>query len=301
MSSGRLLEGVYPALVTPFASDGSVALDAVESLSHELLEAGCAGIVALGTTGESPALDADEQRAVVDTVARVCDQRGAQLIVGAGSNNTAKTIAAVEALAGTPALAATLIVVPYYVRPSEAGIIAHLQAVAAASPAPVVVYNIPIRTGRNLGAESMLTLARTPNIVGMKQAVGALDADTLEILAGAPHGFSVLGGDDAFFLPTVLMGGAGAISPPPTCARRASSPWSTAGSRARSKTVAPTPRRSCPWCRRASPSRTRRCSRACCTPRAGSPLPTCASRSSRRRVRRSTPRSRQWKPPDSRR
>ena len=74
-----------------------------------------------------------------------------------------------------------------------------MQAVAAASPVPVVVYNIPIRTGRNLGSEGMLTLARTPNIVGMKQAVGALDADTLEILAGAPHGFSVLGGDDAFF------------------------------------------------------------------------------------------------------
>ena len=101
---------------------------------------------------------------------------------------------------------------PYYVRPSEAGIVAHFQAVAAASPAPIVVYNIPIRSGRNLGAEGMLELARTPNIVGMKQAVGALDADTLEILAGAPSDFSVLGGDDAFFLPTVLMGGAGAIS-----------------------------------------------------------------------------------------
>jgi 4-hydroxy-tetrahydrodipicolinate synthase len=212
VSSGRLLEGVYPALVTPFASDGSVALDAVESLSAECLDAGCAGIVALGTTGEAPALDAEEQRAVVEVTARVCAEHDAQLIVGAGTNSTAKTIAAVEALAGTPALAAALIVVPYYVRPSEAGIVAHLQAVATASPVPVVVYNIPIRTGRNLGAAGVLELARTPNIVGMKQAVGALDADTLEILAAAPSEFSVLGGDDAFFLPTVLMGGAGAIS-----------------------------------------------------------------------------------------
>ena len=88
-----------------------------------------------------------------------------------------------EALADTPALAAALIVVPYYVRPSEAGIIAHFQAVAAASPVPVVVYNIPIRTGRNLGAAGVLELAGTANIVGMKQAVGALDTDTLEILA----------------------------------------------------------------------------------------------------------------------
>ena len=212
VAAGRLFEGVYVALITPFAADGSVALDAVEGLSHEYLDAGCAGIVALGTTGEAPALDTAEQRAVVGVCSRVCAERDAQLIVGAGTNSTAKTIAAVEGLVGTPALAATLIVVPYYVRPSEAGIVAHFEAVAAASPVPVIVYNIPIRTGRNLGPAGVLTLARTPNIAGMKQAVGALDADTLEILAGAPRDFSVLGGDDAFFLPTVLMGGAGAIS-----------------------------------------------------------------------------------------
>jgi len=212
VTSGRLFEGVYVALVTPFAADGSVALDAVERLCHESLDAGCAGIVALGTTGEASALDADEQRAVIDACAAVCAEHDKQLIVGAGTNSTAKTIAAVEALAGTPALAAALIVVPYYVRPSEAGIVAHFQAVAAASPVPLLVYNIPIRTGRNLGPTGMLALAGSPNIAGMKQAVGALDAETLEILAGAPRDFSVLGGDDAFFLPTVLMGGAGAIS-----------------------------------------------------------------------------------------
>jgi 4-hydroxy-tetrahydrodipicolinate synthase len=202
---------VYVPLITPFAADGSVALDAVERLCHEYLEAGSAGIVALGTTGESSALDASEQRAVIDACARACQERGAQLIVGAGTNNTAKTIAAVQALAGTPALTATLIVVPYYVRPSEAGVVAHFEAVAAASPAPVVIYNIPVRTGRNLGPGGMLQLAQHPNIAGVKQAVGALDTETLEILASAPSDFSVLGGDDPFLLPTVLMGGAGAI------------------------------------------------------------------------------------------
>jgi len=207
----RLLHGVYVPLITPFAADGAVAVDAIEALCNEYLDAGCAGIVALGTTGESSALDAAEQRAVIDTCARVCDERGAQLIVGAGTNSTARTIAGVEALAGTPALAATLIVVPYYVRPSEAGIVAHFEAVAAASPVPVVVYNIPIRTGRNLGPNGMLQLARTPNIAGVKQAVGTIDTDTLEILAGAPAEFSVLGGDDTILFPTVLMGGAGAI------------------------------------------------------------------------------------------
>jgi 4-hydroxy-tetrahydrodipicolinate synthase len=207
----RLLEGVYIPLITPFAADGSVALDSIERLCHEYVDAGSAGIVALGTTGETSALDATEQRAVIDVCSRVCAERGAQLIVGAGTNSTAKTVAAVEALAGTPALTAALIVVPYYVRPSEAGVVAHFEAVAAASPVPVVVYNIPIRTGRNLSPVGMLELARHANIVGVKQAVGALDIETLEILAGAPRDFSVLGGDDPFLLPTVLMGGAGAI------------------------------------------------------------------------------------------
>jgi 4-hydroxy-tetrahydrodipicolinate synthase len=207
----RLLEGVYLPLITPFASDGSVALGAVERLSHEYLDAGSAGIVALGTTGEASALDAVEQRAVIDTCARVCAAHDAQLIVGAGTNSTAKTVTAVAALAGTPEVTAALIVVPYYVRPSEAGVVAHFEAVAAASPVPIVIYNIPVRTGRNLGPAGLLELARHPNIVGVKQAVGALDVDTLEILGQAPRDFSVLGGDDPFLLPTVLMGGAGAI------------------------------------------------------------------------------------------
>lgn len=209
--AARLLEGVYVPLITPFAADGSVALDAVERLCHEYVDAGSAGIVALGTTGESSALDATERRAVIDACARVCAERGAQLVVGAGTNSTATTVAGVEALAGTPALTAALVVVPYYVRPSEAGVVAHFRAVADASPVPVVVYNIPVRTGRNLGPAGLLELASHPNVVGVKQAVGALDTDTLDVLAAAPAGFSVLGGDDPFLLPTVLMGGAGAI------------------------------------------------------------------------------------------
>jgi 4-hydroxy-tetrahydrodipicolinate synthase len=207
----RLLQGVYVPLITPFAADGSVAIDAIESLCHEYLQAGCAGIVALGTTGESSALDAAEQRAVIDACARVCDERGAQLVVGAGTNSTDKTIATVQSLAGTPALVATLVVVPYYVRPSQAGIVAHFEAVAAASPVPVVIYNIPARTGRNLEPAGMLRLARTANICAVKQATGTIDADTLEILASAPHEFSVLGGEDSILFPTVLMGGAGGI------------------------------------------------------------------------------------------
>ena len=212
MASQVVLRGVYPAAVTPFQRDGSLALEALEGLVHGFLDAGSAGVVALGTTGESAALEPGEKQAVIDLCARICAQRDAQLIVGAGTNNTAASVAAVEALAGTPALVAALSVVPYYVRPSEAGIIEHLKAVAAASPVPLVVYNIPYRTGRALGSASLLTLAGVPNIAGVKQAVGSIDLDTLEVLAGAPPGFSLLGGDDAYLYPTVLMGGAGSVA-----------------------------------------------------------------------------------------
>lgn len=205
------LRGVYVPLITPFAADGSVALDALEGLASGYLDAGAAGLVPLGTTGEAPLLDADEKRAVVEVCARVGRERGAQVIVGSGSNNTAATLAATEAYAAVAGVTHAMIVVPYYVRPSQAGIVAHIRAAADASPVPVVVYNIPLRTGRVLEAAGMLELAAHPNVVGVKQAVDGIDVATLEILAWAPADFAVLGGDDPYLLPTVLMGGAGAI------------------------------------------------------------------------------------------
>ena len=198
--------------MTPFDEAGRVDVACVERLAAESLDAGAAGIVALGTTGEASALDDAERRDVVAACARVCGDKGAQLIVGAGTNDTRTTIARHEELAEFPGVAASLAVVPYYVRPSEAGIVAHFTAVAERSPVPLVLYNVPYRTGRGLGATSLLELAAHPDVVGLKQAVGGVDADTLRVLAGAPPSFSVLGGDDAFLLPIVLMGGAGAIA-----------------------------------------------------------------------------------------
>lgn len=213
MASDANLRGVYVPVITPFAEDGSVAIDALQRLCHEYLDAGAAGIVALGTTGESTALDSDEKHAVIGACATVCAERSAQLIVGAGTNNTVTTRDAVAGLAGTPALVAALVVVPYYVRPSEAGIVAHFRFVAEVSPVPVVIYNIPIRTGRNLSARGLVELARSPNFAGVKQAQAALDTDTLELLRGTNGipGFSVLGGEDTTLFPLVLMGGAGTI------------------------------------------------------------------------------------------
>ncbi len=204
--------GVLVPLVTPFDERGAVDLDALRGLATRALDAGAAGLVALATTGEPTSLDDAERAVVVAACADVCTGRDAVLVVGAGTNDTRTTIARHEALADVPGATASLAVVPYYVRPSEAAIVRHFQAVAERSPVPLVVYNIPYRTGRGLCASALIELAATPNIAGVKQAVGCVDADTLRVLAEAGDRFAVLGGDDAFLLPLVLMGGAGAIA-----------------------------------------------------------------------------------------
>jgi 4-hydroxy-tetrahydrodipicolinate synthase len=206
------LHGVWVPLITPFVADGSVDVAAIDRLCTDYLDAGVAGIVALGTTGESTALNEDEKHAVIDACARVCAARGKPLVIGTGTNSTASTITATQAVEGTPALAAVLVVVPYYVRPSEAGIVEHFKAVAAASPVPLILYNIPYRTGRALGSAALLELAATDNIVGVKQSVGAVDTDTLVLLRDAPRGFHVLSGEDALLFPLVVMGACGGIT-----------------------------------------------------------------------------------------
>ena len=205
-------ERLVVPVITPLGADGRVDQEALAGHAASLLDAGAAGIVALATTGEASSLDDEERAAVVDVCARVCAEHDAVLIVGAGTNDTRTTIARHQALADVPGVRASLAVVPYYVRPSESAIVAHFQAVAERSPVPLIVYNIPYRTGRGLGSSALLELARSDNIVGVKQAVGGIDVDTLQVLAQAPASFSVLGGDDAFLLPLIVIGGAGAIA-----------------------------------------------------------------------------------------
>ena len=205
-------ERLLVPVVTPFDEAGCVDEEALERHADEVLVAGAAGIVAVATTGEATALDERERARVIAICARVCAAHDAVLVVGAGTYDTRETIARHETLADVPGVRASLAVVPYYVRPSEAAIVAHFHAVAERSPVPLIVYNIPYRTARGLGSAALLELAGTDNVVGVKQAVGGIDADTLQVLAGAPRSFSVLGGDDAFLFPLVLMGGAGGIT-----------------------------------------------------------------------------------------
>ncbi|GAA3960026.1 dihydrodipicolinate synthase family protein [Actinoplanes auranticolor] len=197
--------GVYVPLITPFGADGSVALDALESLARQVLADGAAGLVALGTTGEPSSLSAQEQRAVLDVVARVCRERDATLVIGANS------VEAVRAVRDQPAAGAVLSLVPPFVRPGEAGVVAYFEALAAASPVPVLVYHVPYRTGQVVPAATLRRLAAIPKVAGVKLAAGGIDAATVELMADPPAGFAVLGGDDAFVSPLLALGAHGGI------------------------------------------------------------------------------------------
>src|SRR3954469_7360412 len=212
MASDFRPSGLFPPLVTPFTEDDRVDLDALEGLAAQVIDEGAAGIVALATTGEATSLTAEERDAAVATCAAVCADKHALLIVGAGTNDTRTTLERHEAPAQVPGATASLAVVPYYVRPSEQAIVRHFELVAERSPVPVVIYNIPYRTGRGLGAPALLELAAVEGVAGVKQAVGGIDSDTLTLLASAPDGFAMLGGDDQYLYPLTLMGGRGAIA-----------------------------------------------------------------------------------------
>lgn len=206
------LAGIYVPLITPFAADGSVALDALEKLAHEVLDAGAAGIVALGTTGEPAALSVEERWAVIDACAAVCAGRGAQLIVGAHGGDTRATAQALAELGcRVPRAEAALVTVPAFLRPGEAGTVAHFRALAQASPLPLVVYHIPYRTGQPLSAGALLELAALEGVVGVKYATGGLDQAAVELLAAGPEGFAVLSGEDAFAPSMLALGAAGGI------------------------------------------------------------------------------------------
>jgi 4-hydroxy-tetrahydrodipicolinate synthase len=205
------LQGLYVPLITPFTEKGDLAPDVLEKLAHAVIDDGAAGLVALGTTGESPTLTTAERRAVLDVCAGVCRERGATLIAGAGSNDTASTARALQDLAAWPEVSAALTVVPYYTRPSQDGIIAHFTRVAADSPVPVLVYNIPYRTGTSLSRETLRELATIPGIAGVKHAVGGIDHDTVLLMADPPEDFAVLAGDDVFASPLLALGAAGGI------------------------------------------------------------------------------------------
>ena len=207
----RSLRGVLVPLITPFDADGGIALDALEALARDALDAGAAGIVALGTTGEAATLDSAEKHAVIEVCADVCRDRGATLIVGAGSNGTEASALALAELAQWPQIGGALVPVPYYSRPGESGVLAHFARLAAHSPVPLIIYHIPYRTAQPLSVSTLCELGRIPNVAGVKLATGCLGAEAVELLGECPDGFSILAGDDLYVSPMLALGAAGGI------------------------------------------------------------------------------------------
>ncbi|MEU7940899.1 4-hydroxy-tetrahydrodipicolinate synthase family protein [Microbispora bryophytorum] len=203
------LSGIHVPLITPFAADGEIAFDALEDLARAALDDGASGLVALGTTAEVATLAEEERRAVIEICGRVCRERGATLTVGAGSADTRSTAEALRALKGEAD--AALVTVPAFVRPSEAGVLAHFTALAEQTPVPLVVYNIPYRTGQSVGAATLRRLGELSMVAGVKHAVGGVDLDTVALLADPPEGFAVLAGDDPFLSALLALGASGGI------------------------------------------------------------------------------------------
>ncbi len=202
---------MYVPLITPFRRDGEVDLAAVDRLAREVVAAGAAGLVALGTTGEPAVLEDAERRAVLDVCAAVRRDTGTTLVVGAGGSGTRRSAAALAELAAWPEVDAALVPVPAFVRPTEAGVVRHMAEVASRSPVPMIVYHVPHRTARPLGVAALRELAALPGVVGVKHATQALDADAVTLLADPPAGFSVLAGDDVMAAPLLALGAAGGI------------------------------------------------------------------------------------------
>ncbi|HWU65896.1 MAG TPA: 4-hydroxy-tetrahydrodipicolinate synthase [Methylophilus sp.] len=204
-----MLTGSLVAIVTPMFEDGRLDLDALKKLIDFHVDAGTDGIVIVGTTGESPTVDVDEHCLLIKTTIEHVAKR-VPVIAGTGANSTAEAIE-LTAKAKSLGADACLLVAPYYNKPSQEGLYQHFKAVAEAVDIPQILYNVPGRTGCDLSNETVLRLAKIPNIVGIKDATGGIERGT-DLLLRVPADFAVYSGDDATSLALMLLGGKGVIS-----------------------------------------------------------------------------------------
>lgn len=202
---------VITAMVTPIHPEkNKVCKKRIHHLVNHLIDNGSDGLVIAGTTGESPTLSHDEKIKLFRQVLETNAGR-AKLIAGTGSNNTAETIAFTKEVAELGGIDAVLVVAPYYNKPNQDGLYAHFVAVAEASDLPVVIYNIPGRSVVNIEPETIIRLAKLPNIIGVKESSGNLD-NISKIIAETSDDFLVYSGDDSLTLPILAVGGNGVIS-----------------------------------------------------------------------------------------
>lgn len=201
---------VITAMVTPFDRNREVDYDKVTVLAKHLINNGSDAILVAGTTGESPTLTHEEELEILSTVQRAVENK-VKVIFGAGSNST-ETAVKMSKLAEKEGADAILSVVPYYNKPSQEGMLAHFSAVAEAVKLPIILYNIPGRTGVNMAVDTVAKLAyKYPNIVALKQSLGDMDAIS-ELKITCPEDFMIYSGDDSLTLPMVSLGADGIIS-----------------------------------------------------------------------------------------
>ncbi len=208
--STKKLIGTGVALVTPFHKNGSIDFKSLSLLVDHIVKGKCEYLVPLGTTGESVTLSADEKRAVVECVLEANNKR-VPVVLGLGGNNTLEIIDKLrhDHFDGISAL---LSVSPYYNKPSQKGILQHYKMIAEESPLPIILYNVPGRTGSNMSVETTLDIASShKNIIGIKEASGNME-QIMQIIRERPDGFLVISGDDALTLPLMAAGADGVIS-----------------------------------------------------------------------------------------
>ena len=206
----NIFKGLGIALVTPFASDGSVDYDVLKNLLDYQLKNGADFFCILATTGETPTLTKDEKQKIKELVVEKVGDK-VPILIGCGGNNTADVVNELQT-ADFSGIDGILSVCPYYNKPSHEGLYQHFKAIAGATNMPVVLYNVPGRTGVNLKAETTVRLARDcENIVAIKEASGSLE-QVDEIIKNKPDGFDVISGDDALTFPMIACGAAGVIS-----------------------------------------------------------------------------------------
>ena len=205
----NIFKGTGIALITPFKADYSIDVEALTKIVNYVIDNGADFLVVLGTTSEAPTLTAEEKRLVISTILKANKNR-LPIMLGMGGNNTQAVIEAIKAQDFT-GIQGILSVVPYYNKPNQRGMKAHFEAIADASPVPVVVYNVPGRVGVNLQAATCVELAKHPNIFAVKEASGNLQ-QIMEILRDKPADFDVLSGDDGITQPLMALGAQGVIS-----------------------------------------------------------------------------------------
>jgi 4-hydroxy-tetrahydrodipicolinate synthase len=204
-----MFRGTFTAIVTPFR-DGEIDVPALEALIEGQIADAVSGIIAVGTTGESPTLSAAEREQVIRIAVEIGKGR-CQVLAGTGSNSTAGTIAATRA-AEKMGVAGMLVVAPYYNKPSQEGLFRHFQAIAQSTAAPIMLYNIPGRCAVDIGPDTVERLAMDcANIVSIKEAGGSVDRVS-ELRARLPEAFTILSGDDSLTLPFLSVGAVGVVS-----------------------------------------------------------------------------------------